>query len=102
MTRRRLLHTGLALTAGSLAAPVQAGQFTGKIRKSLKWTMVKNAKDMPLADAFKKLRECGYDGVEPIALRPSGALGRDNQEVYGDWLGLSDDELRSLQAEEVI
>lgn len=65
MTRRRLLHTGLALTAGSLGSAARAGQFTGKIRKSLKWTMVKNAKDMPLADAFKKLRECGFDGVEP-------------------------------------
>lgn len=43
-----------------------------------------------------------YDGVEPIAIRPSGALGRDNQEVYGDWLGLSGDEISQLQAEEVI
>jgi crotonobetainyl-CoA:carnitine CoA-transferase CaiB-like acyl-CoA transferase len=43
-----------------------------------------------------------YDGVEPIALRPSGVLGRDNQEVYGDWLGLSTDEMSRLQAEEVI
>ena len=43
-----------------------------------------------------------YDGVEPIALRPSGPLGRDNQEVYGDWLGLSADDIAGLQAEEVI
>ena len=43
-----------------------------------------------------------YDGVAPIALRPSGPLGRDNQEVYGDWLGLSSDDIASLQAEEVI
>lgn len=43
-----------------------------------------------------------YGGVEPIAIRPSGALGRDNQEVYGDWLGLSPDEISQLQAEEVI
>lgn len=43
-----------------------------------------------------------YDGVEPVALRPSGLLGRDNQEVYGDWLGLSADEIKQLQAEEVI
>ncbi|UUZ62759.1 CoA transferase [Polaromonas sp. P1-6] len=43
-----------------------------------------------------------YDGVEPIAIRPSGALGRDNQEVYGDWLGLSSDEISQLQVEEVI
>jgi crotonobetainyl-CoA:carnitine CoA-transferase CaiB-like acyl-CoA transferase len=43
-----------------------------------------------------------YDGVEPVALRPSGELGRDNQEVYGDWLGLPADEITRLQAEEVI
>jgi CoA:oxalate CoA-transferase len=43
-----------------------------------------------------------YDGVAPITLRPSGPLGRDNQEVYGDWLGLSADDIHSLQAEEVI
>ena len=43
-----------------------------------------------------------YDGVEPIALRPSGELGRDNQEVYGDWLGLPAQELTRLQADGVI
>jgi crotonobetainyl-CoA:carnitine CoA-transferase CaiB-like acyl-CoA transferase len=43
-----------------------------------------------------------YDGVEPVALQPSGELGRDNQEVYGDWLGLPADEITRLQAEEVI
>lgn len=43
-----------------------------------------------------------YDGVEPVALRPSGELGRDNREVYGDWLGLPADEITRLQAEEVI
>ena len=43
-----------------------------------------------------------YDGVAPITLRPSGPLGRDNQEVYGDWLGLSSDDIAGLQAEEVI
>jgi crotonobetainyl-CoA:carnitine CoA-transferase CaiB-like acyl-CoA transferase len=43
-----------------------------------------------------------YDGVEPVALQPSGELGRDNQEVYGDWLGLPADEITRLQTEEVI
>jgi CoA:oxalate CoA-transferase len=43
-----------------------------------------------------------YDGVEPIGLRPSGPLGRDNREVYGDWLGLSEQEISRLQTEEVI
>ncbi len=43
-----------------------------------------------------------FDGVEPIAIRPSGTLGCDNQEVYGDWLGLPADEIAGLQAEGVI
>lgn len=43
-----------------------------------------------------------FDGVEPMAIRPSGALGCDNEEVYGDWLGLPKAEIARLQAEEVI
>ena len=43
-----------------------------------------------------------FDGVEPIALKPSGELGCDNREVYGDWLGLGEAELRQLADEEVI
>ena len=43
-----------------------------------------------------------FDGVEPIDIRPSGELGCDNDEVYGDWLGLPADEIASLQAEGVI
>ena len=43
-----------------------------------------------------------FDGVEPMALKPSGALGCDNREVYGDWLGLSEAEVAQLAREEVI
>jgi CoA:oxalate CoA-transferase len=43
-----------------------------------------------------------FDGVEPMAIRPSGELGRDNEEVYGEWLGLSPEELRQLAHDEVI
>ncbi|MBU6302018.1 MAG: sugar phosphate isomerase/epimerase [Verrucomicrobia bacterium] len=62
--RRQILTASSAALLASLA-PAQAGQFSGKIRKSLKWNMVKPAKPLPLADAFKKLRECGFEGVEP-------------------------------------
>ena len=69
MNRRSFLHTtGLALGASLLSSPspAHAGQFTGKIRKSLKWGMAANAaKGMPLVEAFRKLRACGYEGVEP-------------------------------------
>ena len=43
-----------------------------------------------------------FDGVEPMALKPSGELGRDNREVYGAWLGLSDAEVEQLAREKVI
>ena len=43
-----------------------------------------------------------YDGVEPMELEPSGELGRDNQAVYGDWLGLSASDIAQLHEEEVI
>lgn len=69
MKRRSLLKlggialcTGLVSTDLSLAAP---GQFTGKIRKSLKWNMVKLKGEQSLLETFKKLRACGYEGLEP-------------------------------------
>ena len=43
-----------------------------------------------------------YDGVEPMELEPSGELGRDNQAVYGDWLGLSASDIAQLHEDEVI
>lgn len=43
-----------------------------------------------------------FEGSEPAAIRPSGALGRDNRAVYGEWLGLSDADLEQLAQEEVI
>ncbi len=43
-----------------------------------------------------------FEGSEPLAIRPSGELGRDNREVYGQWLGLSDSQLQQLVDEEVI
>lgn len=65
MNRRSFLFSAAALAA----APARAGQFTGRIRKSLKWSMAeKAAKGMPLVEAFKKLRECGFEGVEPSLL----------------------------------
>ena len=43
-----------------------------------------------------------YDGMEPAQIRPSGALGRDNLAVYGQWLGLSESEIKQLHEDEVI
>lgn len=43
-----------------------------------------------------------FEGVEPMELKLSGPLGRDNHQVYGDWLGLSEAEVAQLEREEVI
>jgi hexulose-6-phosphate isomerase len=68
MNRRTFLQkSAVALGAATLpcATPARAGQFTGKIRKSLKWGMVTGAKGLPLVETFRHLRECGFEGVEP-------------------------------------
>ena len=43
-----------------------------------------------------------YQDSETIALVPSGELGSNNQEVYGEWLGLSKEQIQGLLKEEVI
>ncbi len=86
MNRRRFLHHLKASGAAALAAApaLQAGQFTGKIRKSLQWGMAqKAAQGMPLVEAFKKLRTCGYDGVEP------SLLGQVTEQNAEEWIAAS-------------
>jgi len=43
-----------------------------------------------------------FEGVEPLPIRPSAELGRDNRSIYGDWLGLSDGDIEQLIEQEVI
>jgi len=43
-----------------------------------------------------------FDGAPPMPLEPSGTLGRDNAEVFGDWLGLDPHEVETLAREDVI
>ncbi|MBI3524834.1 MAG: CoA transferase [Betaproteobacteria bacterium] len=43
-----------------------------------------------------------FDGEEQIELKPSGELGRDNHQIYGEWLGYSETELARLEEEKVI
>ena len=80
MNRRSFLLS----TAAAAAIPAHAGQFTGKIRKSLKWNMVeKTAKSMSLTDAFKKLRTCGFEGIE------LNLLGNVSAENVDEWVAAS-------------
>ena len=43
-----------------------------------------------------------FEGSQALPIKPSGEIGRDNQEVYGQWLGLSDAQLQQLIDQEVI
>ncbi len=43
-----------------------------------------------------------FDGLPPLELEPSRELGADNAQVYGGWLGLSEQAIRALEAEEAI
>ncbi len=68
MKKRVFLKTSAALAAGTLAAPgiMAAGIKTKKrklkLRKSLKFGMVKE--DLSIMDKFKLLKDVGFDGVE--------------------------------------
>ena len=65
MNRRHFFTTATA-AAAALAVPatIQAIPLKGRIRKSLKWGMVQD-KTVSVVEAFRKLKACGYEGVEP-------------------------------------
>jgi L-ribulose-5-phosphate 3-epimerase len=53
----------IGATALSSASKAVAGEFTGKIKKAVKFGMIKG--DMPVMDKFKLVKDLGFDGVEP-------------------------------------
>ena len=66
MKRRYFLRDAAAATASSLIATASPGIAAParKVRKSLKWGMVKDETGT-LAERFGKLKRCGFAGVEP-------------------------------------
>lgn len=66
MKRRTFLHTAVAAAASSAGLTPDSSKAASKvrIRKSLKWGMVKETKGA-LAERFGKLKRCGFEGVEP-------------------------------------
>jgi len=89
MKRRHLLHLG-GLTVGAGLSGVASAdipprpkpRFRGKIRKSLKWSMVAQRDKLPVAAVFQKLRECGFEGVEP-------RVGEVPPEKEAEWIAAS-------------
>ncbi|QDT11115.1 sugar phosphate isomerase/epimerase family protein [Stieleria marina] len=94
--RRSALRCGLALGAlGTGASIAVGGQLTGKIRKSLKYSMI--GERIPLLQQFKMLRRSGFDGVE-ISLRDGlvpkdvlAAVEATEIQVHGVINGANDD-----------
>jgi len=63
---RRTAAVTLAATATQtldLRQTAVAGEFSGKIKKALKWGMVQE--DLSVLDKFKLVKDLGFDGVEP-------------------------------------
>jgi len=67
-TRRDFMKATGAVAAGSAllaaSAPARAGEFTGKIKKAVKFGMVAG-EEMTTLDKFKLVKELGFDGIEP-------------------------------------
>lgn len=66
MQRRELLKSAAvsaaALATATVAEPVRAGQFTGKIKKAIKLHMATG--NDPVIDKFRMIKDLGFDGVE--------------------------------------
>ena len=85
INRRRFLHSSArtVLTGGIFAAAMHApstargGQFTGRIKKAVKYHMIQEK--LSAHDKLKMLKDLGYDGVEPRAMlkpEPSKSISK--------------------------
>lgn len=64
MKRREFLQSAAALAAASVLPDLAgAGEFTGVIRKAIKYSNVAEPK-LSIEDKFKLVRDIGYDGIE--------------------------------------
>lgn len=66
-TRRQFIQTAALSTTAAVfttcdPAPLLAAQFTGKIKKAVKFAMV--TEKLSVTDKFKLLQDLGFDGVE--------------------------------------
>jgi len=74
LSRRSFLSAAASVVAAGAFLPGNAPAAPTKlrIRKSLKWGMVKG-QSLPLVEAFRKLKACGFDGVEPTCSQVKNA-----------------------------
>jgi CoA:oxalate CoA-transferase len=66
-------------------------------RRALEWVDHPDLGRVPLPNSPMR-----YEDAEPMAIVPSRRLGADNDEVYGEWLGIASAELETLRADGVI
>ncbi|MGI9472575.1 MAG: sugar phosphate isomerase/epimerase family protein [Rubripirellula sp.] len=72
MKRRTFLSGCLSLAScASLTRPAAAGQFSGKIKKAVKYHMITG--DLSVEQKFRLVKELGFDGIETRV-----ALGKKN------------------------
>ncbi len=74
LRRTFLASAGAGVASACLGRPATAGQFTGKIRKAVKYHMVSG--DGSVEDKFRMVKDLGFDGIEPRV-----AAGSDNREL---------------------
>jgi len=66
-------------------------------RRALEWIDHPDLGKVPLPNSPMR-----YEGTEPLAIVPSRKLGQDNDTVYGEWLGLPQDDIAQLKSSGVI
>ena len=87
MHRRKYLKStaaaSLAAATGAFQSPLLAGEFTGKIKKAVKFHMATG--DMSVIDKFRMIRDIGFDGVETRA-----KLGKENEALVRSYADASE------------
>jgi hexulose-6-phosphate isomerase len=84
MDRREfLLSVSAATTVLAAQDQAAAGQFTGKIKKAIKFHMAEG--DAPVEDKFRMIKDLGFDGVETRA-----ALGAEQQALVRSYAAASE------------
>jgi hexulose-6-phosphate isomerase len=87
MHRRTFLKTAAATIGGTAATlpkpPSDAGEFTGKIKKAVKFHMATG--DQSVAEKFEMIRDLGFEGVETRV-----KLGKENQALVQSYASASE------------